>query len=34
MTYCTDRFTRLDDCQYLISTQINDTLTYFADNAR
>src|SRR6056297_1095728 len=34
MTYCTDRFTRLDYCQYLISTQINYTLTYFADHAR
>lgn len=34
MTYCTDRFTRLDYCQYLISTQINYTLTYFAEHAR
>lgn len=34
MAYCTDRFTRLDYCQYLVSTQINYTLTYFADHAR
>jgi len=34
MTYRTNRFTRLDYCQYLISTQINYTLTYFADHAQ
>ena len=26
--------TRLDSCQFLLSSQINDTLTYFAEHSR
>ena len=28
-----DRPTRLDDCQYLLSSPLNDTLTHFADHS-
>ena len=28
------RLTRLDYCQFLLSSQINDTLTYFAEHFR
>ena len=34
MSYCTERFTRLDYCQFLISSQINYSLTYFAEHAK
>lgn len=33
-SYCTDRFTRLDYCQFLISSQINYSLTHFAEHAK
>ena len=26
--------TRLDSCQFLLSSQINDTLTYFAEHSK
>jgi hypothetical protein len=32
MTYTKNRVTRLDYCQYLLSTQINYTLTHYADH--
>lgn len=34
MSYCTERFTRLDYCQFLVSSQINYSLTYFAEHAK
>jgi len=34
MTYYTDRFTRLDYCQFLLSSQINYSLTHFAEHAK
>lgn len=34
MSYCTERFTRVDYCQFLISSQINYSLTYFAEHAK
>lgn len=34
MTYCTERFTRLDYCQFLVSSQINYSLTHFAEHAK
>jgi hypothetical protein len=33
-TYCTDRFTRLDYGQFLVSSVLNFSLTYFADHAQ
>ncbi len=34
MTYCTDRFTRLDYCQFLVSSPLNYSITHFADHAK
>ncbi len=34
MAYYTERFTRLDYCQFLVSSQINYSLTHFAEHAR
>ena len=34
MSYCTERFTRLDYCQFLISAQVNYALTHFAEHAK
>lgn len=34
MTYYTGRFTRLDYCQFLVSSVINFSLTYFAEHAK
>lgn len=34
MAYCTERFTRLDYCQFLVSSQINYSLTHFAEHAK
>lgn len=34
MNYCTERFTRLDYCQFLVSSQINYSLTHFAEHAK
>ena len=34
MSYCIERFTRLDYCQFLLSSQINYSLTYFAEHAK
>lgn len=33
MGYCTERFTRLDYGQFLVSSQINYSITYFAEHA-
>jgi len=34
MTYCTARFTRLDYCQFLVSSLRNYSITHFADHAK
>jgi hypothetical protein len=34
MSYYTERFTRLDYCQFLLSSLINYSLTYFAEHAQ
>lgn len=34
MNYCTERFTRLDYGQFLISSQINYSITHFAEHAK
>ena len=34
MSYYTERFSRLDYCQFLVSSQINYSLTYFAEHAK
>lgn len=34
MGYCTERFTRLDYGQFLVSSQINYSITYFAEHAK
>jgi len=34
MTYCTDRFTRLDYCQFLVSSPLNYSIPHFADHAK
>lgn len=34
MGYCTERFTRLDYGQFLLSSQINYSITYFAEHAK
>lgn len=34
MGYCTERFTRLDYGQFLVSSPINYSITYFADHAK
>ena len=34
MAYCTERFTRLDYCQFLVSSQINYSITHFAEHAK
>ena len=34
MSYCTEQFTRLDYCQFLVSAQINYAITHFAEHAK
>lgn len=34
MTYCTDRFTRLDYCQFPTGSPLNYSITHFADHAK